>query len=293
MSTSLAVLHTACERAGIDSSRVDPIRLGENAIYRLPHQIVARIARPGQLAAATKEVHIARWLAEHYVPAVQVVPGVDQPVEVDGRAVTFWLELPPHQHGTFTQVAQALRRLHDLSPPTSFPLDPLAPFVRLAERIDAATTLAAEDRVWLRDHLADLQYRYTYELPNGLPECVVHGDAWVGNVVSTRDGEVMFLDLERCSIGPPEWDLAHTAIKNTSFGWFSAADYRDFCSHYGHDVTDWAGFALLRDIRELRMTCYVAQHATEHPEAHTEAQLRLDSLCGKNGPRPWNWTPVL
>jgi hypothetical protein len=130
VSNSLAVLHAAGERAGIDSSWVDPIRLGENAIYRLPRQIVARIARPGQFAVATKEVQVACWLAQPH----EVVPGVDQPVEVDGRAVMFWFELPPHQHGTFTQVAQALRRLHDLSPPTSFPLAPLAPFVRLAEQ---------------------------------------------------------------------------------------------------------------------------------------------------------------
>lgn len=285
--TSLTVLHTACARVGLDASGAEPIRLGENAIYRLPHRIVARIARPGQLAVAGKEIQVAGWLADHGVPAVQVVTGVDQPVDVDGRAVTFWRELPPHRHGTVTQVAQALRRLHDLPLP-GFALAPLAPFVRLAERIDAAATLTAEDRSWLRAHLADLQHRYTHELPPGLPECVVHGDAWVGNVVSTEDGTVLFLDLERCSIGPPEWDLVHTAIKNTSFGWSTAADYRDFCHHYGHDVTTWPGFTLLRDIRELRMTCYTAQHPESHPEAH----LRLNSLRDKTGPRPWPWTPA-
>ncbi|PRY31701.1 phosphotransferase family enzyme [Umezawaea tangerina] len=45
----------------------------------------------------------------------------------------------------------------------------------------------------------------------------MHGDAWVGNVVATDDGQVVVLDLERCSVGPPEWDLVSTAIKYTSF----------------------------------------------------------------------------
>lgn len=37
-----------------------------------------------------------------------------------------------------------------------------------------------------------------------------------------------------------------------------------FCEAYGSDVTTWTGFSLLRDIRELRVTCYVAQLAAEH-----------------------------
>ena len=63
--------------------------------------------------------------------------------------------------------------------------------------------------------------------------------------------------------------------------------------HYGHDVTTWHGFELLRDIRELRMTCYLAQHTTEHPCTHSEAELRVACLRGDHGPRPWNWTPTL
>ncbi|WP_433519936.1 phosphotransferase family protein [Nonomuraea sp. CA-143628] len=148
-----------------------------------------------------------------HVPAVQIWPGVDhQPIEVDGRSVTWWQELPPHQHGTALLVANALRRLHDLQPPTSFDIGLLDPFVRLAERIDRAVTLDEADRAWMRGHLAELEARYA-ELPKGLPDSVVHGDAWIGNVICTNGGEVVLLDLERCSFGPPEWDLTSTAAK--------------------------------------------------------------------------------
>lgn len=286
------VLVDACGQAGIDPDAAEPIRLGENVLFRLPGGIVVRIARAGQLAAATKEVLIARWLAQQGVPAVHALENVPQPIETRGRAVTFWEELPAHRHGTPAEVAEAIRRLHDLPVPTDVPLGTLDPFVRLTDRVDSAITLPGEDRAWLRRHLENLKARYA-ELPAGRPPCVVHGDAWVGNIVSTQDGQVVLLDLERCSIGPPEWDLVSTAIKLTSFGWIAAEDYQDFCQRYGHDVTAWAGFELLRDIRELRMTSYVAQRAAEHPEAKAEAQLRVDCLRGHAGSRPWGWTPAL
>jgi aminoglycoside phosphotransferase (APT) family kinase protein len=213
-------------------------------------------------------------------------------VDVDGRPVTFWRELPPHEQGSPAQVATALRRLHTVPPPTTFELPPLAPFVRLEERINSATTLSDDDRAWLRTHLAELQDKYSH-LPAGLPQCVVHGDAWIGNVVSTSAGQVVFLDLERTAIGPPEWDLVHTAIKHTSFAWITADEYREFCDIYGHDVTKWEGFTLLRDIREFRMTCMAIQLATTTPSTHDQAAHRLACLRGTVGPRPWaGWHAV-
>lgn len=286
-----AVLWDACVRVGIDPVGAQPVRLGENAIFRFPGQVIARVARLGQFAAAAREVWIARWLASHGVPVVRVLDGFDQPVESGGRAVTFWEELPAHRHGTPAQVADVLCRLHALPVPARSPLAPLAPFVRLAERIDSATTLTAAERHWLRERLAHLRERYA-RLPAGLPHRVVHGDIWVGNAVSTQDGRVVLLDLERCAVGPPEWDLVSIAVKRTSFGWITDEDYREFCRRMGCDVTTWEGFELLRDIRELRMTCYFAQYAAEDPAVRGEAKLRLGCIRGDHGPRPWRWTPA-
>ncbi|WP_240777804.1 phosphotransferase family protein [Nonomuraea basaltis] len=283
-----SVLGAASRRAGLDPAGAELIRLGENALFRLPGGIVARA---GQAAAAVREVAVARWLEANDVPAVKVWPGVDQPIEVDGRAVTWWRELPAHRHGTALQVATALRRLHDLRPLTAFDIGPLDPFVRLAERIDRAAMLDEADRTWMHRHLNELEARYA-ELPPGLPKSVVHGDAWIGNVVSTDDGQVVLLDLERCSIGPPEWDLTSTAVKAFSIAGITAEDYGTFVKAYGHDVTAWAGFETLRDIREFRMTCMAAQVAAENPARREEMELRLACLRGQRGPRPWRWTPV-
>lgn len=290
--TARLVLEQACLQVGLDATDAVLIRHGENTIYRLPARVIARITRAGQVPAAAREVAIARWLEANDVPAVQVPPDVVQPVDVDGRAVTFWRELPPHRHGTAAQVATALRRLHDLPVPSGIGLTPLDPFVRLAERIDRARTLADTDRAWMHDHLKQLKERYA-ELPAGRSACVVHGDAWVGNVVSTADGRVVLLDLERCSIGPPEWDLVSTAVKVFTLGAIPVEEYADFVEIYGYDVRTWEGFETLRDIREFRMTCMAAQVAAENPARHEEVIRRLTSIRGERGPRPWpDWRPV-
>ncbi|WP_040779832.1 phosphotransferase family protein [Nocardia pneumoniae] len=281
-----AILRAACLTAGVDPADAELLRLGENAIYRLPGGTVVRISQLGQRTAALREVLVAQWLETSGIDAVQVVPCIQQPVDVEGRSVTFWRELPPHHHGTPAQLAGALKQLHALAPPASFDLGKLAPFVRLDERIDNANFLPDDDQRWMREHLADLRQRWE-RLPTGLPWCVIHGDAWVGNVVATDDGRVIVLDLERTSVGPPEWDLVHTAIKWTSFGWISAKQYGEFCDVYGYDVTAWEGFELLRDIREFRMTTMAVQVATIDPRWREQAGHRLACIRGQAGNRPW------
>jgi Ser/Thr protein kinase RdoA (MazF antagonist) len=280
-----AILAEACQQAGISHVEAELLRVGENALYRLPGGHVARIARPGQQAAAAKEVRVARWMADHDIPAIH--PLLDVPVVVGDRAVTFWQELPPHRRGRYPEVAVALRRLHAVEPPDWIP--PLVPFVRTAARIDHATTLTKDDRLWLHERRAELERRWA-ELPPGLPHAVIHGDAYGGNIVVTADGTVTMLDLERVSVGPPEWDLTSTAV-HLGFEWIDRTDYDEYCRAYGSDVTNWAGYELLRDIRELRITTWMAQLAVNQPDRYKdEAALRVASLRGWNGPRPWAWT---
>ncbi|WP_280443385.1 phosphotransferase family protein [Nocardia brasiliensis] len=283
---------SASLHVGLNPNSSALLRRGENSIYVIDDAIVVRVSRPGQERAACREVKVAEWLEAAGIPAVQLMPGIDQPIVVEERAVTFWRKLPPHRPGTPAQIAYALKQLHSLPVPTTFELDALEPFVRLEQRIEAATTLPAEDREWMREHLVTLTRQYANLRP-GQPHCVVHGDAWVGNVVATDDGRVVLLDLERTSFGPPEWDLVHTAIKCSSFGWISPAEYESFCAVYGHDVSAWSGFELLRDIREFRMTCMAAQSAPTHPADREQADHRIACLRGAFGGRPWSgWRPL-
>lgn len=284
------LLSQALTRAGLNLSldTARPIRLGENAIIGFP-DLVARIARPGQEGAARREVVVARWLADHGFPVITPLD-VEQPVIVDGQAVTFWEVLPEHTPGTVEDVAHLLRDLHALPVPTHLDLGDLDPFVRLPQRIDDAVGLAEDDVAWLTNRLATLREAWT-QLPPGRPPTVVHGDAWIGNVARHTRGAVL-LDLERCSVGPPEWDLVSTAIKASSVPWLEQEQYDRFVRVYGgHDVTDWPGFTVMRDLRELRMTLYFVQHSFQE-RMRAEAQLRIDCLRGRHGKRPWPWTPA-
>jgi hypothetical protein len=55
----------------------------------------------------------------------------------------------------------------------------------------------------------------------------------------------------------------------------------------------WNGFEVLRDIRKLRVTSYAAQRASEDDALRDEAALRVASLRGLRGYRPWTrWKPL-
>lgn len=287
--TALTVVEQACRVIGLSARGAEPVRIAENQIWRLPGQVILRIARPGQMASAKREVRVARWLADQGVPAVRPLD-VHQPIEVEGRPVTAWEELPSHQDGTATDVAHLLKQLHALPTP-EFHVGILDPFVRLPERIASATTLTSDDRAWLHSRLAELKDTWSIRAA-GLPHCLVHGDAWTGNVKLTAAGPV-WLDLERFSIGTPEWDLTSTAAKLTTAGSVTAHEYAAFCAVYGADVTQSDDYPLFAAARELRMATYAAQHAAAHPEWHAEAQHRVSCLRGRNGPRPWRWIGIV
>jgi aminoglycoside phosphotransferase (APT) family kinase protein len=286
-----AILDEACAVAGQSATGAESIRFGENAIFRLPGRVVARIARRGQEVAARREVAVSRWLNASGITAVTALAGVPQPVDVQGRSVTFWEELPAHHHGSLAQVAMVLKALHSLPVPGEVPLGRLDPFVRLPERIAEAVTVPGDDRAWLQSRARELQASWS-SIQRGMPVCVVHGDARTGNIVETADARVVMLDLERCSVGPPEWDLVSTAVRYATYGSITKPDYQAFCAAYGTDVTTWDGFTVLRDIRELRMTSFVAQQAATQARFGREARLRIACLRGFHGPRPWTWTPT-
>ena len=285
------ILAAACRRAGLSAADAQLLSAGENHVYRLQDGAIARVSKPGQEQAAVREVFLGSWLNANGVRAVQPYAAlqVEQPVVVDGNPVTFWHDLGDHRPGTPREVAAALKQLHSLPIPYKM-VTQVAPFVRLEERITAAAWLPADDRTWLLARLEVLQAAWT-DRPRGLPDSVIHGDAWAGNVVSTTEG-VTFLDLERCTIGPPEWDLASTACRVTSYSTLSAEDYADYCEAYGRDVTQWEWFDLFRDIRELRVTCYAAYRGQHDPALRPYAVTRVDCLRGLNGPRPWHWDPL-
>src|SRR5215470_9868229 len=120
----LGLLAVIGNSTGLDVRDAELVKFTNNAVFRLPHEgVVARIA--GSLVVrqrVPKVVVVARWLAAHDLPAVRLVPGLPQPMALDGELVTFWHEVPrvgPPPTGT--ELGQILRRIHALPAPSGLP----------------------------------------------------------------------------------------------------------------------------------------------------------------------------
>ncbi|WP_372343411.1 hypothetical protein [Streptomyces sp. KL116D] len=95
-----------------------------------------------------------------------------------------------------------LKQLHALPKP-ELPLGHLDPFVRAAERIDTAATLADDDRQWLRERLEDLKAQWASRAC-GCPSASSMGTPGSATSHVPRPARSSW-DFERASFGPPEW----------------------------------------------------------------------------------------
>lgn len=289
---SPSVLLDACSRVGIEARGAQRVQFGAGVGYRLPSGVLVRIGRLAHAGEVLREMEVSRWLAAAGLAAVRAVPGLRQPIDVHGHAVTFWLDPPPHRPADFTELAVALSRLHAAPLPTTFALGQVQPFRQLARAVDAAACFGAEDRRWLHEHLAELRGRWA-DLAAGNQWCVVHGEAWGREFAVTSDQRSLLLDPQHLMIGPPEWDLVPTAVEYYSLGWIDGGSYDCFCRGYGLDVTRWGGYFLLRDIREFRMTLAAARVAATADTWRAQAHQRLACIRGDDGPRRWlGWEPL-
>lgn len=281
-------LEVACRVAGLDGADATLIRLGENALYRLPRAgVVARVARSmSHWVDAAKEVAVARWLATEGVPAGSVLDIV-QPVDGDGCPVTFWhyIDGRPGNRTDVARLARALRRVHLLERPSSWELPRSSPLDRVEHRV-AAAVIPESDHIFLLDRCSELE-QSLQALSFPLDRAAVHGDAHVANLMVTGS-QTLLIDLERFSWGQPEWDLSLTATEYVTAGWVTTSGYQDFVRAYGgFDVMDWAGFAVLRAVQELRMTTWIMQNVGESPEIADEYAMRLRALKSGASERPW------
>lgn len=274
--STLATLTAAASLARLDSTGATLVRLGENAVFRLPHaKAVARVGRSARRAEdAVRELRVAHWLAGQDVPTAE--PLTPEPIVIDDRVVTFWEEIPNPRPSTPGELGAALRRLHLLTPPDHLNLPRVEPMARVAERIAAAVAVTVAERAMLSDFAAtaaaDLKAA-TFDLPRG----TVHGDGHVDNLVRGSDGRLAFVDLEECAVGQPEWDLVLTAIERDC-GWLTDAQYAQFCDAYGYDVTTSPGYRPLRRVRLIRMTSWLAQKVDESEQVAAEVRHRIATL---------------
>ncbi|WP_433521560.1 phosphotransferase enzyme family protein [Nocardia pseudovaccinii] len=277
----------AARRAGLAWDEPEVIREGSHAIYRVG-DVVARIGRPGSLGDAERELRVSQWLNSSGIPTVETVSELPQPIVVDDRPVTWWRLIPDHRPATPAELGAMLRALHSLTPPADFELPSYDPFGDLRERLAKAGTVDDDDRRWLVTRYDELRQQYD-KLQDPLRLAVIHGDAWQGNVVVPPSGTPIVLDLDKVSVGRPEWDLIQLAVDYTDFARILGADYLSLVNAYGgHDITDWSDFRLFADIQELRWVGFALERAAASEGAAQQAKHRIACVRGQI-PKPWVW----
>ena len=286
--TARRALTVACQRVGLPSNRADLIRLGSNAVYRLDPETIVRIA-PSAAARpnATMQIAVSRWLEDVGFPAARAT-SLAQPVEADDRIITFWESVAPETvYAPIGQVADLIRRLHELPPPPpSVELPELRPFGAPDDPLPLFPGLEEFDAVYLTDRYAWARdaFRMT-EFP--LTRGVIHGDANVGNVLVDTHGRAVLIDLDSFSIGPREWDLIQTALFADRLGWHTPEEYQTFVEVYDYDITQWDGYETLADMREIAMTAWLSRKAAGDAKAAAESHKRITAMRTGGSRRDW------
>jgi hypothetical protein len=288
-----AALGLACREVSLDGRGALLLRRHSNAVFRLASgSVVARMAPAGTTTQrAGNAVRVTRWLTGLGFGCVEPLPGIERPVPAGGYVVTFWKHLP--QGGDRPPVAELGRLLRDLHAvgPAPFPLPETRPLGRLQQALDqtagaAGEVLAPVHREFLHrrsGELVDAYARLDFPLPTGL----IHGDAHKGNLLWDA-GRVVLCDWDSVSLGPREWDLVPTH-HGARFG-LTAAERAAFSAAYGHDLTRWSGFEVLRGLRDLFTLGAYIRNAATNPAARRELEHRLTSLL--DGDRDRRWYPL-
>jgi hypothetical protein len=272
-----AALAEICLLTGLDAAGAQLLRFTNNAVYRLAgdHAVVRIVGSRGLRHRVEKVVRVAGWYAEHGIPAVRLLAGVEQPIHAGEHLATVWEVVPDGRHKPRGRdLGTLLKRIHELPRP-DFELPGWDPLDDVRRRVDDAEAIDDDDRQFLLDccerlgeTLAGLQFE--------LPTAVVHGDAHLGNLIPSPDGPVL-CDFDSTCVGPPEWDLTPVAVGVGRFG-EPARTYREMTRAYGWDVTRWHDFRVLREVRELKLITSVLPSVRSNPEVRPELMRRLDDF---------------
>ncbi|MBN1170634.1 MAG: phosphotransferase [Micromonosporaceae bacterium] len=293
-----AALLALGHRLGLSTAGARALRVHGSGIYLLPdEQIVVR------LADATDEnrdrwhtaLRVTSWLTGQRFPTVE--PAFPAVMDLDHMVASLWRYLPDAASGSpapVTVLGALLRQLHRLPDPP-FALPDARPLARLAHAItmDAARTipvLSAPDRAYLAERMACAGAAYAaldFPLGRGL----IHNDAHTGNLLADQrhpQGYVLG-DWDSVCWGPREIDLAQRGTPGNRFG-LTEDQRREFSLAYGYDLVEWAGWPVVRELRELHSLAAYLRAAPHKPPARAELRLRLDSLI--RGDRAQSWTVI-
>ncbi len=257
------------------------LRDRSNLLVQLaPAPIVARVAaatatmRRGT-AWLSREVAVADYLTRAGAPVVApsalLPPG---PHERDGFAMSFWELVEDAQVGL--DAREAGRRLRDchealLGYDGELPImGALEEVAGVLARLEARSVIDSRGVARLREVGAELEPRIA---ALDLPLQPLHGDAGLGNVLSTRDGP-RWNDWEDTFRGPVAWDIACLQAAAPPFGTRDPTLVAEALRGYGADV-DPEAVRVLVDARRYQATVWGIAIAVTHPDPAERVAERL------------------
>jgi len=220
------------EQFGLRVEKPVLLRSTNNVVAWLrPSMIVAKIG-VGQRRGFHMELSVASELAALDAPIVPPAPEFPAVVHrQDGFAVSFWRYHPQPADADIpgTHVAAALQRLHAVNAKLSTALRAELPsyleelqsvseLLRDGKRLSALPGMDRYLLIRAFDHL----WKQVGVASRANSHVVIHGSPHPFNVLLV-DGKPRFIDFETASIGPVEWDLAHTS-PDTVHGYTGAID---------------------------------------------------------------------
>jgi aminoglycoside phosphotransferase (APT) family kinase protein len=256
---------------GTDPTTAVLVRHHGTQVWHLPRSgAIVRVSGLRHRQAAERSVALTRWLHDLGVPVTE--PLLER-VLVDGASVaTAWRYYPQPAEAcpTPADLGHVLRTLHRAGPlPESITLPAAAPLSSLRRVLKKTAHLPpglVADLLSRTDDLLDAYHELDFPLGVGL----IHGDAWLGNVLFDGDRPVLG-DWDETVIGPRELDLANLWQGHRRFG-RTRADMDAFCTAYGYDVSTWEGLDILVRARDLHTLGSYIRAADRGDEA-AQAQL--------------------
>jgi aminoglycoside phosphotransferase (APT) family kinase protein len=277
---------------GLGGRAVQLIRFGSNALYHVNEtELLLRVSPPcNSLKDVERTILVADGLTSGgiLVPRPEPLWNSSSVLELaSGAIVSSWGWL----HDTGEQprpgdLGRLLVQIHSLSLPISLPTwDPMANVYYRLEQ-------AGDKRIpsWIRRRIAEEARSaeralgsVKYELQPG----VIHGDAHIGNLLSTPNGPAV-LDLDDFCHGPREFDLAPTLAATRRLD-LDEHDWASFCAAYGYDLATTSAAETLVRLRQLTMTTWLSDQWGSDPRIDAEIELRVRSMDEERG--PWTkWT---
>ncbi|MBX3251136.1 MAG: aminoglycoside phosphotransferase family protein [Myxococcales bacterium] len=254
-------------------------------VHLSPHPVVARVAMATSATRVgiewlRREVDVTRHLDGHGVPVTRPSAVVEAgPYERDGLVISFWelealVDAPLDAEAAGRRFADAHRAL--VGAPIELPEWGAWTEARsVLERAKVSGAWTEEERARVERAFERGERVVESARARSASFQPVHGDAHLGNVLTTARGPV-WTDWEDAFIGPVEWDLATLTSRRTLFG--EERDVVEALLRGYHGPWDRELAQDLGLCRNLQVIPWLAIFAERDPSLLARMRARLEKL---------------